>query len=672
MAAATYIPLPEKAQQSFIEYYRATESLQFINRGSFRNRLTLIDKAYQRELINTTENARAKAANNAGDPNRYQDITVPVVMPQIEAAVTHQTAVFLSEYPLFPVSAGPEYADAAMAMETVVTDQAVRGGWARELMMFFRDGFKYNFAPLEVCWDSQVSYGVENNPEDIGGEAKPVDKVIWSGNTIKRWDPYNTFVDTRVAPSELYSKGEFAGKVTIMSRIALKAFIASLDNKIIANINAAFSSGRESIATSDSSALGYFVPDINPEVDDLNNQMGGTNWMRWAGIQSSERGIEYKDSYEVTTLYARVLPSDFDLKIAKQNTPQVYKLYIVNHQVIIYAELLTNAHNYIPVLIGAPLEDGLNYQTKSMATNSKPFQDLSTAHLASITASKRRAISDRTLYDPSRIGRADINSDNPSAKIPVRPAAYGKSVGDAVYAFPYREDQLGNDMAQIKTIVAMGNELTGQNAVSQGQFIKGNKTNEQFNQVMSNASGRDQMASILLEYQVFVPLKEILKINILQYQGGTSLYNRDKNRVIEVDPIKLRKAVMEFKISDGLIPAESMINSEEVATAIQVIGSSAVIAQGYNIAPMFSYLMKTRGADLRPFEKSSAQLAYEQAVAQWQQIAMAAIEQGADPEKLPPMPTPEQFNYNPESNTPQPQSGEQEQQAASSPALPNL
>jgi hypothetical protein len=59
--------------------------------------------------------------------------------------------------------------------------------------------------------------------------------------------------------------------------------------------------------------------------------------------------------------------------------------------------------------------------------------------------------------------------------------------------------------------------------------------------------------------------------------------------------------------------------------------------------------MKTRGADLEPFEKTTEQIAYEQAVGAWQQtcIEMAKQNKELKKEQLPPQPTPDQFGYNP-------------------------
>ena len=653
MAASTSIPLSKKSQAIFVAYYSSVQNILKDFRSSTRERFEQIDKEYQREVDSTEEQRRAKAANKTGDPNRFQNITVPIIMPQVESAVTYQASVFLSGYPIFGTVSSPEYIDEALQMETIIEDQATRGGWTKEFMIFFRDGFKYNFAPIEVTWKREVTAAIETSLETSLDEGLPKE-VIWAGNTIKRLDPYNTFVDPRVDPTKVYKEGEFAGYIENMTRIQLKKFIEELPDKLLANIPDAFASGISSSNIS-SECPGYYIPKVNKDVIDPKCENVGMNWDTWAGLSDAKNRLEYKDMYQVTTLYCRILPAEFNLRVPRRNIPQIYKLIIVNHEHIIYCERQTNAHNYIPILIGQPYEDGLAYQTKSLATNASPFQYVASTYMNSIIHSRRRAISDRTLYDPSRITSAAINSENPSAKIPVRPAAYGKNIADSVYPFPYREDQAAASMAQVRDLIELSNSLSGQNRVTQGQFQKGNRTLQEFDRVMANANGRDQITSVLLEAQVLTPLKLILKLNILQYQGGTSIYNRDKQQLIEIDPVKLRKAVVEFKITDGLIPASKLMNGDTFATAIQVIGSSPQIAGSYNTAPMFSYLMKIQGADLAPFEKSQEQIAYEQAVQQWQQLAFEGIKNGIDPSKLPPQPIPADYGYDPKANKPAPE-----------------
>lgn len=660
MAASTPIPLSKKSQAAFLAYYQSVQNLQNTNRSEQRARFEESDRQYQREKDRTEEQQKAAAANKAGDTTRFQDMTVPVVMPQVESAVTYQASVFLTGDPIFGVVAAPQFMDEALQIETLLENDSLRGGWTRELLLFFRDGFKYNFAPVEVSWAREVTTEVETNVRISTSEGIPKE-TLWAGNKVRRLDPYNTFVDTRVAPTEVYRDGEFAGYTEFMSRIKLKSFIAALPDKIVANIKPAFESGQgNSASNADSSSRAHYIPSINPKITEQDTYQDGTNWLKWAGISDKAQKIDYKDGYEVTTIYCRILPSEFDLRIPNSNTPQIYKLIFVNHEHIIYAEKQTNAHNMLPILVGQPLEDGLDYQTKSLADNGTPFQELATAYMNSIIASRRRAINDRVLFDPSRITAAHINSANPSAKIPVRPAAYGKNISDAVYQFPYRNDQDSGAMQQIQTILGLANQLAGQNQASQGQFVKGNKTLQEFESVMDNANGRDQLASILLEHQTFMPMKMILKLNILQFQGGTTVFNRDKDTMVEVDPVKLRKAVTEFRVSDGLIPSSKIMNAETFGVALQVLGSSPALGNQYNLGPMFSYMMKTQGAKINEFEKSQEQVAYEQALGAWQSAAQMAIDKGVAFNQ--PQPLPEQFGYQPAGNTPAPQGTQSTQQ----------
>lgn len=653
----TPVVLPRKAQEALIQYHHQCCNLQAQN-WNLRDHMRRMDLAYIRETDNTKEHNRAKIANRYGDSSKFQNVVVPVVMPMVESAVTYQSSVFLTGHPIFGVVANPSNEDAAIQMETVIEEQSIRGGWVRELMLAFRDGFKYNLFALEVNWDRVVTAALETDLGFSTTQAKPKE-VIWEGNCVRRRDPYNLIFDTRVAPTEMYWRGEFSGYTELMSRIQLKTFINELPDKMVDNIVPAFESGIGfSGISSVQSYGGFYIPQINPDalIDGNRNTRLSTNWLAWAGITGQDNKIKYKDMYEVTTLYAKILPSDFAMRVPSPNTPQVWKFIYINHQILIYAERQTNAHGYLPMLLGQPLEDGLEYQTKSLSANVEPIQNLTSALWNSNIASRRRAISDRGIYDPSRISEAHINSDNPAAKIPVRPAAYGKPVSEAYYPIPYRDDQAGVVMQDTQALLQMANVIAGQNPVRQGQFVKGNKTLHEFQSVMSNANGRDQMTSMLLESQVFTPMKEMLKVNILQYQGGISLFNRDLQRVVDIDPVALRKAVMDFKVSDGLTPVDKLINADTLQVAMQVIGSSPQISAGYNLAPLFSYFIKTQGGRIQEFEKSPEQLAYEQALAQWQNQVTVIAEQlkGQDPatiekllKQLPPQPAPQQYGYDP-------------------------
>lgn len=651
--ANTPILIPQKAQEAILQYIKSCKELSH-QHWNMREQMRKVDLNYMREADLTSEQNRAKNSNNMGDSTKFQNITVPVVLPQVESAVTYQSSVFLQGLPIFGVTSNPQTIDEAVQMETVISEQSTRGGWVAEFIKFFRDGFKYNIAAAEVSWDRQVTATMETDINFSASQGKPKEDV-WEGNKIKRLNLYNTFWDMRVDPTEVYKKGEFAGYIEPYSRIALKQFIQELPDKLIQNIVPAFESA--------SSIADIYIPELNPDaLADGAQTKNSFNWLSWAAlVDNKESKIAYKDMYEVTTIYAKILPSDFGLRVPSPNTPQIWKFIIINNAVLIYAERQTNAHGYLPILFAQPNDDGLALQTKSLAANVTPIQQITSAMWNSVIAARRRAISDRGLYDPSRVDHAQINSDNPSAKIPVRPAAYGKPLSEAYFPIPFRDDQSSVLLQETQSVLGMANIISGQNQARQGQFVKGNKTLHEFDTVMGNANGRDQLCSMLLEAQFFTPVKHILKVNIWQYQGATSLYNRERQEVIKIDPVKLRQAILDFKVTDGLTPADKIVNADALKIAMQMIGTSPVLQAQYNVGPLFTYFLKTQGARITEFEKSQEQIAYESAVAQWQQ-AVTQISQafkGMDPTQvqelmktMPPQPQPQQFGYNPAGNDP--------------------
>lgn len=626
---STQVLINEDQQRSIILY--ATKCQELLrNQFSLRAHLEEIDRYYMREDDYNIAEVRARMANKGGDKDKMQDITVPIVMPQVETAAAYMTNVFLTGYPIFGVVADPNTENEALQLETIVAENSITAGWKRQLLMFFRDGLKYNMHGLEVNWDTRNIWDIETDPRYPNG-AKPR-KNLWQGNCLKRMDMYNTFFDPRVHPAEIHSEGEYVGYIELYSRIRMKKFTNDLYGKVSPQkiIEALQSTPSQSVITNSTAPFGYYQPIINPYPLMDRQNLQSFDWLAWASnVPTTKIGMRYGNVYQIMKLYCRLIPQDFGLDVPEANTPQVWKFVIVNGAVVLIAERQTNIHNYIPIIFGQPMEDGLDYQTKSFASNVQDMQDVATTMWKGYIASKRRLVGDRVIYDPMRIRKVDIESTNPAAKIPVRPSAYGKGVGEAVFAFPYHDEATQTLLDGATRVNNFAYIINGQNPATQGQFVKGNKTQHEYEDVMGHGNDRNQMMAISTEEQVFTPIKEIIKLNILQYQPEAVLFNRDKAQQVNVKPVDLRKAAAHFKVSDGLTPDDKLINGDEFQTVLQVWGSSQQVAAGYNVADAFSYMMKTRGLDLTPFQKSPAQQQYEQALSAWQQAAAMAAKAGS-------------------------------------------
>jgi hypothetical protein len=157
MATTQAFPLPKLAQDGLIQYHRTASTL-VERQWNLREQMRSIDLAYAREQDWTTENRRAEIANRFGDANKIQNVTIPVIKPQVRAAVAYQAAVFLTDYPIFGVEAAPQFVDAAKQMQAVIEENSVRGSWTRELLLFFGDGYKYNLSAIECKVVSKVKF----------------------------------------------------------------------------------------------------------------------------------------------------------------------------------------------------------------------------------------------------------------------------------------------------------------------------------------------------------------------------------------------------------------------------------------------------------------------------------------------------------------------------------
>ena len=637
-AAVSIIP-SQKSQDGLLKYFKDTT--QFLN-NNFNIRAQLLDRdrAYYREKdFANAANLRAKTENRVGNPKPIQNVTIPVVMPQVETAVSYLSDIFLTGYPIFPISTGgqnnPDDADGAnddpaLQMETLVGEHSVKFAWAAELLMNLRDGLKYNLMAAEVEWKEQRVWSIGTDTASTVAASKTVE-TYFQGNKIKRLNPYNLILDTRVEnPSMMHIEGEFAGYTELISRIQLKQLIADLGDTNTMNARAAFESGTGTFTT-DSSNAGFYLPQINPTALNQQNQnigMTTTNWGAWAGLDKPD-GIKYSNMYEKSVLYCRIIPSDFDLSTAAKNTIQIWKLIVINRQVLILAQRQTNAHNYLPIIVGQPTEDGLGWQTKSFAENVAPMQDAATALYTSGIESQRRKVYDRLLYDPSRIDKSAINNVDAVARIPVKQVAYGTQLQEAVHIFPYVDNGVSNILEMSAQIAGFADKLNGQNPAQQGQFQKGNRSRAEFQSIMGSANGRLQIMAILLEYKFFQPIKEIIKLNILQFQPPATLFNRNTKSNVQIDPVAIRNAALEFKLSDGLLPVAKMQNLDILQTILQMSATNPQIGAEYDIVGMIMHAIQEQGgAWVNDFKRTAQQ---QQQVLQNQQATSGTTDANGNP-----------------------------------------
>jgi hypothetical protein len=213
----------------------------------------------------------------------------------------------------------------------------------------------------------------------------------------------------------------------------------------------------------------------------------------------------------------------------------------------------------------------------------------------------------------------------------------GKQLQDAYYPIPF--DPRGTDgvIQDAQIVTGMSGQLTGLNKPQQGEFQKGNKSVKEWSDTMASSDNRLRLPAMALEYQVFGPFKEQLKLNIYQ-NGPTGIFqDMKKGEPVEVtseDIMKLRKTVLAFKVADGYLPISKIAATGAIAEGMTLIGNSPILQQsmGPSMPAMFAHLMQLSGVQgLDEYMPDEATAQANIAAAQ----AQEAGAQGPGPQQVP-------------------------------------
>lgn len=626
-------------QKRIIEY--ATRILT--ERKSFEeyyNKMEIIDKAYAR--YQASKNSATGAADGQGIDAATTPVGVvnlpstvpPIVVSQVDSMVGYLADVFLSGSPLFPVVSNPTNKEWAEQLETLLDDHAILGGYARQLLLFLRDGVKYNISAIEANWEAISQYSITQDLLVAGSSKKKLDKKVSKFTKIQRLDPYNTVWDRTVSPGDVAAEGDYAGYIKILSRTKLKRFLMRLAlEKKAFNVREALDSN----LGNNNSAEVFPNYRIHPAVSDYITPQRPLSKMNWYSYLTGgeDRAVIKGDNFEVFTLYARIQPSEFQLFGPEAKTPQIWKFVIVNSSVVVQAERIISAYDFLPILFGQPLEDGLDYQTQSIAESNVPFQAAATTLFNIRFNSARRAVSDRALYDANLISSADINAPVPAAKIPVKSNSLdqGKKISDAYYQIPFDPRGTESALQDGITVANFAKDLTGLNNPMRGQFQKGNKSVQEWNDTMAGADARLRLPALVLEFQVFMPLKEILKLNIFQYGEDAVVISQKNGEVYEIDVEKLKKQVLAFRMADGYTPKSKLAGTDSLLQLMNMLTQSPQLQQSYGAAlpQMFAHLAQLLG--VRGLEEYTP----NQQLAQQNMLQNAMMQQGVNPNTGQPM-----------------------------------
>lgn len=526
---------------------------------------------------------------------RFVDIDIPLLVSQVDTAVGYLSDLYLSGYPLFPVVSEPKDRKTAEYIESLVDKHASVGKYPQELLKFFFDAAKYNFAPILVEWD-YIRHFIRASDFDAGLEGKPSLAQQEIGYTkLRRLDPYNTFYDTTVDPGRLSAEGDYVGYVEQLTPVKLQRLIEKLETMPGHLMN------RSKVFKSTVGTSKFFThPQVSKYVSSRSKEF---TWQSYFSTEEHKRktsGASASGLHEIAVIYKRLVPDDYKIPAPDdyKKRLRIYKVIVVDGNHVLYVEPVYSALEHLPILIGAPRDDGLGLQTQSIAESAIPMQEAASALVNIKFHGARRAINDRALYDETMIDGADLNNPSPTAKIAAKQNSLTqRKLSDAYYSIPYDSRGTETLLRDALMIGEWTNELNGMNRAQQGQFQKGNKTLSEFSTVMSNAEMRQRLPAIMLEFQVFVPMKQMLKLNIWRYASSEVIRSQATGAILEQDLNELDESLYDFRIADGYLPKSKLASTEVLTAGMQMLQSSEMLQAQYGpmLPQIVAHMMQLGG-----------------------------------------------------------------------------
>lgn len=592
----------ESAQNTILEYLDSVLT-KHKNNSEMRNKMAIIDVAYARfkqltsdECNSTGEGidpqvAQQQVLDELGElRDSFIHVEIPLIASQVDSFVAYAAEIYLSGYPIFGMVTEPENRKVGQYVEAMVDKHARIGRYRRELQMFFRDAAKYNYAPILCEWDTIEHYQRTAQEEVTLNDKPTISSVSLGYNKIKRLDPYNTFIDPSVLPGDAGRDGDFAGYVELLTMQQLRRELAKLSTNEtgkVLNQNVAMKSSHPG-------SKAYTMP---PQVSEYVPTKKDFDWDDYlTTVQSSKTDVKYGSKFEVITLFVKAEAKD--LNLSDDAGENIYKLKFVNQKYLVYVERMYTPFGYLPIQVGQPSEDGLGLQTKSVAEAALPMQKAGSGLVNMRFHAARRSIVDRALYDQDMIDADDVNNPNAAAKIPVKTNSLTRGkISDAYYSIPYRDTASGSMLNDALVVSDWTSDLNGLNRAAQGRFTKGNRTQGEYQDVMSNSEQRQRLPVLILEDQVFMPIKQTLLLNVMRFASGEIVQAQDTGELLEQDVNDLTNIVLDFRVADGYLPKAKLANTDLLSAMMAQVGQNPILAQsfGNHLPGMFAHLASLGG-----------------------------------------------------------------------------
>lgn len=575
--------LSKSTQEKLIRLVQSIQIRQQKN-TEFIDKLRNIDRAYALSKIKITD----------PQTNIVEEvIKVPVVASEVDTVSAELIDVFANQEPLIGVIADRGKEEYAMQFQALLGRDARQQGWARQITLLCSNAARYNIAGIEVDRVWQTDLTVDTDIDTLNPKFNSTYLPV---TNLKALDMYNSLFDYRVAPADLARDGEYIGYNELYSRTRLKQLGNILsDKETIYNATDAYNS-----QLGPSTQYWNIRPDISniPDVKPEDN----ASWINWLGILNDSAKVKLMaDSYMVTKLYVRIIPSEFD--ISSSAKPIIVQLRVINNQYLFsYKEIYTPL-DILPILFCDLREDGFGYQTQSVGENVDAYQQVATELLDVRLEGSKRALDDRALYDSTYLDTNHVNSRIRTRKIPLKAQARNSGdrprLSELYYPIPFDASATISALQDMSMILNIKDDVNGTNFARRGEQVPGNRTLGEFNTLKGSSSRRTVPYNLRMEEQVMIPLRMLIKVYTLATTTGIQkVIDHVKERELSINMAELRKVMLDYRLTGGLKQKQSIIDPGVLSSALQLLQNNPILAQNFDQTDVFIRLMAAANIDI--------------------------------------------------------------------------
>lgn len=597
-------------------------------RSSLLSRFDEISRGLAAYMKQEGENTVVEQRHKDGTSSAIPPQKYPIAIGHIEDIVTHvMTILFPARQMYGSTEVDPDQQDLASAFVQVLNRHAQDFGHYTEYTKFIFDAIAYNLGITEVDWE--YKYGWLNDRQDGLGSVGMTD-IITQGNRITRLDPYNTILDYS-APVEGYAaKAEFYATVEPATAYQIEFGRArreyyggdELGDKLR---DVRYTDGKAELLGSEhpyytsmqqilgprfkGDSLGSGLYRHRPPMRGGQPRPGSKNdgtafhledYLAWGGCENN--GIlKSTHTNEIITVTCRIKPKQFGVKVEggalNENDYQIWRFKVLNGNWIIFAQQVSGSHGLLPTSITQPHQEFGAYESKAVAENLIPFQELiSNIHNLYIRG-MRKSVNNGRIFVNSAAGEIHQYASIDGGIIPVTvPENHnGQTMSlDQMIKVVNDKPEINTsirDIAQIKELMqdVLPTELM------EVMADLNRATDHQSRSVSNAASRRLFMLARVISDQSIVVNNYMMTQNVITMQPSISVLN-SAGQQVTIDPATFRDASISIAVSDGLRGIDTVSIANRVSQVLQYAMQSRTVQGTIDVIKLLEYLLQMEGA----------------------------------------------------------------------------